>query len=978
MRTSSSPNTPVTLVGRDRESAILREHLNAALTGQGSLVLIGGEAGIGKTALAEAFCREATEQGACVLVGRCYDLTETPPYGPWVELFGRYKPRDDWPALPAAFAERGTIGAVASQAALFHDTQRFLRELSARQPLVLLLDDLHWADTASFDLLRFLSRSAAETALLILVTYRSDELTRRHSLYQLLPTLEREARATRLDLRRLSPEAVRSLVVSRYPLAGTETDHLAAYLFERAEGNAFFILQLLRALEEEEVLRFADGGWCIGHLDRARLPMAVRQVIDGRLNRLDEESQRLLTFAAVIGQDVPFDLWTAVVKRDEGTLLETVEQATAAHLVDATSDGIGFRFVHALIREAVYEGILPLRRRVVHRQVGEALAALPDSDPDAVAYHFQQRGDARAAEWLVKAGERAQRAFAWLTAAERYEAAVALMPESEPEAAARGWLLYRISRVRRWERAERSIAYLDDALQVAERVGDRALAALVHFTRGIVRFAAKSEYALGVTDVIAGVEAIEALTVMERECIGLYEPAIAAYPSVGLVPIYVNVGRYRDLLGIMEGQPTASRAATSDNISATSTVGNGRLNFAVGCKMLGRPVEAQAEIEPAIMHFRATQNYQRLGQTLLEEQALVLTYETDNLVLRRRLAEECEGVFQRARAIGGGFTVLDGWLPELVVEGKWEEARALMDRIRHDEVRRVFLAWYGILTRAQGDAERAWQLVRDAVPSGPTTEPGHMLFVLVQASQQLAIALCLDNRDLPQARAWLDAHDRWLDWSGAVLGQSEGAALWAQYYRQAGYADHASQSAQRALAHATEPRQPLALIVARRLLGELATDAGRFVDADAHLRESLALADACLAVYERALTLLAMAELQIATSEQTAARALLDEVRAICTPLDAKPALARVDALTARLTADASPAPTYPDGLTEREVDVLRLLAGGKTNQEMANTLFLSPRTIERHITGLYRKIDARGRADATTYALRHRLLTID
>ncbi|MHB8647204.1 MAG: helix-turn-helix transcriptional regulator, partial [Thermomicrobiales bacterium] len=180
------------------------------------------------------------------------------------------------------------------------------------------------------------------------------------------------------------------------------------------------------------------------------------------------------------------------------------------------------------------------------------------------------------------------------------------------------------------------------------------------------------------------------------------------------------------------------------------------------------------------------------------------------------------------------------------------------------------------------------------------------------------------------------------------------------------------------LAHATEPRQPLALIAAHRLLGALETDAGHTEDATAHLRESLALADACEAPYERALTLLAEAELRLATREHAEARSLVDEVRAICTPLGAKPALARVDALAARLPAVQSATPAYPDGLTKREVEVLRLLAGGSTNQEMADALFLSARTIERHITGLYRKIDARGRADATTYALRHHLLTTD
>lgn len=126
-------NTTPPLVGRERERAVLRERFAAACTCAGSLVLVGGEAGIGKTALAEALCREATERGALVLIGRCYDLTETPPYGPWVELFGTYTPGIDLPPLPAPFARRGGVGAVGSQAALFQQALDFFAALARCQ-----------------------------------------------------------------------------------------------------------------------------------------------------------------------------------------------------------------------------------------------------------------------------------------------------------------------------------------------------------------------------------------------------------------------------------------------------------------------------------------------------------------------------------------------------------------------------------------------------------------------------------------------------------------------------------------------------------------------------------------------------------------------------------------------------------------------------------------------------------------------------
>ena len=174
--------------------------------------------------------------------------------------------------------------------------------------------------------------------------------------------------------------------------------------------------------------------------------------------------------------------------------------------------------------------------------------------------------------------------------------------------------------------------------------------------------------------------------------------------------------------------------------------------------------------------------------------------------------------------------------------------------------------------------------------------------------------------------------------------------------------------------HATEPRQPLALLAAHRLLGELDTDAGRFDGARGHLAASLALADACAAPYERALTLLALAECHAATESRADASSLLAEVYAICTPLGAKPTLVRADALTARLSAAKDAAPAYPARLSAREVEVLRLVAAGQTNRDIADALFLSEHTVRVHVRNILTKTESDNRAAATAFALRHGL----
>ena len=235
------------------------------------------------------------------------------------------------------------------------------------------------------------------------------------------------------------------------------------------------------------------------------------------------------------------------------------------------------------------------------------------------------------------------------------------------------------------------------------------------------------------------------------------------------------------------------------------------------------------------------------------------------------------------------------------------------------------------------------------------TEPGRQFYWAALAMQRLAVGLLLDAGDLPAAHTWLDAYERWLAWSGAVLGRSEAAALRARYHRSCGAMTPAREAAERAVLQARTPRQPLALLAALRLMGELDTATGRRAEAETQLRDALVLAEACHAPYEQALTRVALAELQAASSPATAL-ATVAPARAIGVQLGAAPLLARIDALTATLTSPKRH--TNPSGLTQRETQVLRLVAQGLTDAEVAARLFISPRTVGTHLTAIYTKLD--------------------
>jgi DNA-binding CsgD family transcriptional regulator len=952
------------------------------MDGRGQLVLLGGEAGVGKTTIAEALCREAADRGTLALVGHCYDLTDTPPYGPWANAFDDYQPAADLPSPPAAFARTETTDAITTRSALFDGVRHFVATLAEHRPLVMLFEDLHWADPESLDLLRVVAREAASKALLLLATFRGDELASNHPLYRLLPVLEREVGARRIELRRLHHQALRDLVVGRYRLTEASYARLVAHLYAEAGGNPFFTQQLLRALEEDEVLRpLGNNRWVLGDLEYARVPSLLREVIDARLLRLNEEGQRLLRAAAVVGQEVPVSLWASVADYEEEGLIPLVEEATAARLIEPTEDGAGFRFVHALMREALYEGINPLRRRLVHRRVGETLVAFPSPDPDAVAYHFRQAGDARAARWLVEAGERAERTSALVTAAERYETALALQAEHNMDAAEQGWLRLRLAALQRFRKPREALAHVEAAENLAQEAGDPALLAYTLLVRGLLRMYADGIHD-GLRDVAAGVEMVEKPPPRggaRRES----EQSIDTVVNPGMLVAMLSwAGRLAEAKERGEGY-----LAHLTDRGETSSLAGTWWGMALVHAMQGHPDQARRAYESTRAAYESLDQHRLLAFVLRDELTYaVLPYLSDHLAERERVATAAEQAILRGNAAGAIDEPAEyaryPRLPLAVLEGEWREARRIISVLTeygvHAILRHIISSLLGPLARAQGERDLAWQQVHKTWPGGPSTEPGDGDIYYTLPLQRLAVELSLDRGDLASARVWLEAHDRWLTWSGAVLGLSEAQALRARYELASGDPEGAHRRAEQALAHAAQPRQPLALLAAHRLLGELNNTAGRYEAAGEHLRAALELAGTCSAPYERALTLLALAELRLNEGDNTDASAQLEEARGICSDLGAAPSLARADALAAQTPGGRRVTSAYPAGLTRREAEVLGLLAAGHSNKEIASRLFLSERTVERHLTTIYRKTGVHRRTEATAYALRHGLADVE
>lgn len=1008
MATDRQPGRPRAerplLVGRDRERARLDDLLSSTLSGVGNLALISGEAGIGKTTLVQDVAQQARERGVLVLSGGCYDLMITPLYGPWSEVLQGYRPGTEQPPMPAWFENTGELENAGSQAMLLENVRRFIAELCEHTVLAIILEDVHWADAASLDLLRFVTRGLTDIRLLLIVTYRDDDLSREHALYRILPTLIREAPTNRIDLHRLDVVAVGEMIAVRYALGGADHARLVDHVQRLAEGNPFFVSELLRSLEEERALQQVGDGdsWVLDDVRRIQVPPLLRQVIDRRLTRLHEEARNALETAAVIGYNVPIELWQMTSGLSVDALDDAIRQALAAHVLQETPDAAGLRFTHALVREALHDGIILTRRRARHRMIAETLTTMPQPDPDVVAYHFQQAGDQRALSWLARAGLRAWHASAWITAASRFESAAAMLDSDEARARECGWLLYMAATLRRYTDNRQTLMLLQQAEGLAELSGDAVLAADVRWHRGITR-THTDDMRLGLVDLAQGDEALDRLA---REQFVLSEEdlaeqvirsllsgeqtssvdddtstaALSRHPSPALIQrgVLVNqlglVGRYQEALALGEVWAVTMDADFGREHLRNVCSLDGHLGLGRAYAMLGRPADAPRELHLARTAALEMDDYFGVSFCILNElQFVVIPYFADDVRMRAQLVKRATQDADHLKHVMEG-TTHDRLCKMVVdfVEARWDHVDAPeldVEQLTHHPMISNARVMHGVVARHRGRTDRAWEQIAAVLPDGASTDPGDCYFYLANQAQRLAIALLLDERELDSALTWLAAHDRWLAWSGAVVGRAEGQLLWSRYHQLAGNPEQARQHVTQAVEHASEPRQPLVLLAAERMLGELFTEDRRFVEAENSLRRSLALAEACAAPFEQALTLLALAGLGAVTGKVDEAWQRIDQVRAICTPLGALPTLQRATAVAAKLAVRRG-RPVHPAGLTPREAEILGRIAVGKSNSEVADELFLSVRTVERHVTNIYNKLGVSTRVEATRFAL--------
>ncbi|MHC3470019.1 helix-turn-helix transcriptional regulator [Streptomyces sp. 7R007] len=969
------------LVGRDGEVARLGGVLERARAGEARAVLVAGDAGVGKTRLLDEVAGRAVRDGMTVLTGHCVDLGDVGlPYLPFTEVLGVVADDERFAGVVASHpvVERLLGGGseavrdVGGRLRLFEGVAGLLADLSDIAPLLLVLEDLHWADQSSRDLLRFLlsrgllqrpAGGAPAHRLAVLASYRADDLHRRHPLRPLLAELVRLPAVERLELRPLADQEVTRLVrgLPGRPLP----DATIRRIVERAEGNAFYAEELVAATDTA-----ADG-----------VPSGLADVLLIRFEQLSETAQQVLRTAAVAGRRVEHDLLRDAVGLPEDELEEALREAVGRQLL-VPGDGDTYTFRHALAREAVYADLLPGERSRLHGSFARLLAGRghPAETAAERAHHYRESHDlAEALTASVEAADHAHRVGAPAEELRHLETALDLWSAVDPAARPAGEAGDRVTLTLRASAAaahagelHRAVSLTRAALASTGQSADSELAARVRYTL--------AGNLLSVDNLTAAFAySSEALAMIpadppSRTWVWAAATHVLAARQVGENGTALKVAR--QALGVAE-QLGATDAQADLLVSLASLEGGGR-----------RTPEGRARLQ------QARELARRSGNAPVEMRALfnlaVGCFESGDL--QECLPWVAEGL-ERARRAGllsSPYPMEMRYLHLLVLYtlGRWDEcvraaatdaevlpaaggyatAPALYVRLARGDLSvadaaRALLEghfdWMAtlvagiLLTDAaalRGDAEDAVARTRETV-AALTDDAGTLPDVTVRLAA-LSLSAVADRAAELRLTGDDQGARRWADTATELVEGARSAAL-----REEGRGRQGPEGMAWLARAEAEWR--------RAVSGPDATAWAAAVDA-------FGFGD----LYERARCRFRYAEALLAAERREEAAAEALAVRESAQRLGAAPLLERVEALIRRGRLSAAVAPAGgPSPLTAREREVLRLLALGRSNRQIGEELFISGKTASVHVSNILAKLGAASRTEAVAIAYREGLV---
>jgi DNA-binding CsgD family transcriptional regulator len=982
-------------VGRNRELSELKASLEDSLSGMGRLVMLAGEPGIGKTRTAQELTTYARLRGAQILWGRCHEERGMPPYWPWVQAIRSYARDRDLTSL------RSEMGAGAEDIAeivsdvrerltdlkrspslepdqarfrLFDSITTFLKNAAQRQPLVIVLDNLHWADNASLLLLEFLSQELIGSRMLLVGTYRDADLSRRHPLSQIMGELTKDRLFQRVLLRGLAQEDVGRFIELASGI--TPPDRLVEAVHRQTEGNPLFVTEVVRLLVQERGLAVGEqSSWSI------RIPEGVREVIGRRLDRLSERCNQTLTIASVIGREFALaHLKYLIEDMSEDQLLEVLEEALAARVLEELPQTAGhYQFCHTMIQQTLLKELSTTRRVRLHARIAEVLEELygnqSEAHADELIYHLSESaamtGPSRLVHYLTVAGERALKAHAWEEALNYFQQALAAR-EGQPADSETAGLLFGLGRA---QAATLEGALLQEAVNNLRRSFDYYAAA------GEVECAvAVAEYPVPV------------LTGYRTGMAAVIVKALALVPSDSR-PAGRLLANYVRFLVMEDGDYEAAQDAYGRALQIARREGDEALEL----RILASATAGDAQ-------------HLRLQGTLVKSlRGIELANQADDpraevdVRLSAGLSmwwmgdlpgfgQQARGVLPPAERLRDHYWLTSAlWINEVAssLRGQWDEAREFNERclllsprdLRPRYSRAILEASVGDLAQANAQIEHLLGAMR-LIETGPSL--GHACTAM--ALPMLAyISGSLDNLEVAAESARVILSSAVVIPNFAMMARA-GLGLLAVLRNDPTSAQTQYDAIQSGMGMGVPETfmafvrlVPSSLMSTAHLMGLLAQTAGRPEQAAYHFETAI---DFCRQTGQRpelALTCFDFAEALLDGEKERRAmgenhqraRALLDEACVIAQESGMLSLLQRGTDRLESLTPLHKPAPAYPDGLTQREVEVLRLIAIGKSNNDIANELFISLRTVANHVSNILSKISAANRTEAAIYAAR-------
>lgn len=996
-----SPSWPPTeFIGREEELTTLRAVLDEARGGRGGIVLVVGEPGIGKTRMAEELAAEARLRSARVLWGRAFEDDAAPAFWPWIQVL---RPLAAAAALPPADPDAADLARllpelragqpdlplpprlspVPARFRLFESVAALLKAAAEREPLVLIFDDLHWADPPSLLLLRHVARDAPTRRLLIVGAYREGEVGRHHPLAATVAELLRDRRTHHLALPGLGePEVARFVELT----AGREARRsLIEAVTRETEGNPFFVGEVVRLLLSEG--RLDDPG--ISAAGKPILPPSVREVIGQRLARLSKRCREILTVAAIVGKEFSLRILAEASHRTTSRLLAALDEAQAAQLVVALPGTPGgFAFRHALIRATLEADLMASDRIRLHRRVGEALEAFYRADVEGhlaeLAHHFVQAaaaGDARrSVDYARRAGERATALLAYEEAAEHFERALRVTELQAGELPSRCRLLLLLGDARRKSgEPGRAVETFRQAAALAKQLGAAELLATA---------------ALGVEDTVLAA-GLTRLRVADPS-VELLQEALARQgdgPSAVKAKMLAALARALwfsvapDRGAELSRQAVEMARAAADPTALAYALNTRRMvlrradDLAERLAITREIVQLAQDLGDPELELEARHGRQHALLEQLDVAPAELAVEAASFA---RLADElrlpayrCYVPFFRASQ-----ALLVGQFAR--AEAQADEGLSLGRRGQSQNAEQIHLALLLMLRREQGRLAELEAVVDDSVARYPLAliygSLRAWLFAELgrdaearAAFEQLAVGdfavlrqsynLLPNAAFLAQVCAFLGDRHRADTLAGLlapyatywVIGGSVGP-WWGAAAHYLGLLAATRERREEAIAHLAAAHERCARVGARPWLARTAYDLARVL-----------VRRAAPGDRERAANLLGQS---LATARELAMTPLLRqalgfaEQAGLAPPTPADPAGGDSGSTVVP--------PPHPGDLSPREVEVLRLLAAGYSNKEIAASLVLSVRTVEHHVAHIYAKIGARGRVEATALAIRH------